>query len=201
MRNTNLRFILFLSLLAMPACAGDDSEVDTTARGASAYQDGASPAPQSMGVDIEVEGTGSIDGLEPECQLDGLSGSFTGLFSGEAAIDENGAFFAGMASATALFTTPTGCEIPQLDVETVTRVSVRASIPATQINCQGYCAAQTPDTQAECVASCAVEGASIVAETELSAEQVAAVSARNLSGGALGELEVDLIFDQVIGAN
>src|SRR5688572_15783745 len=196
MRNPNLCFVMFMSLV-MPACAGDDSEVDTTARGASAYQDGESPAPQSMDLEIEVEGTGSIDGLEPECQLDGLSGSFTGLFTGDAAIDEDGAFVAGMASATALFTTPSGCEIPQLEVEAVTRVGVRASIPATQANCDGFCAASAgtdAGAQAECAATCTTQDARIVAEAELSADQVAAVSARNLAGGALGELEVDLLF-------
>ncbi|HTM22338.1 MAG TPA: hypothetical protein VL172_17580, partial [Kofleriaceae bacterium] len=122
---------------------------------------------------------------------------------GEAAIDDGGAYTAGMASATAVFQTPAGCAIPDIDIDTVTSVTVRATIPADQVNCQAYCAARVAggEDQVACDAACSTDQASIEAEAELSAAQVAELSARNLSGGALGEVDADLTFDHLIDAD
>jgi hypothetical protein len=161
-----------------------------------------------------------MSGLQPECVLDGAAGAFEGEYAGEATIEDDGAYVAALASSTAQFFTPSGCLVPELEIAALTEVVVRASITATQPNCDAYCAAKArSEAEAECgatatsstcraaagseyQASCSIacsDGTDyrIVAETELSATAVAELSASQLSGLALGELSVDLTLDRI----
>ncbi len=227
---TNTRLILLTTLVGLTGCtAADEGEVDTTAQGVCTYQDAttdqggnprapARPPAQTMAIELQVDGNGTLDGLQTDC-VDGLTGSFEGLFEGEAELAGDGTYVAGLASATAVFETPGGCDIPAIDIDAVSRVSVRASLPASDVNCDGYCAARAraaaeaecgaeptaiacraaaeADYQASCSAACTVDQRRLVAETELQAAAVAELSARNLSGAALGDLDVDLEFDRI----
>ena len=223
------------ALLLAAACAGDeDATIDTTARGQATYRDAATdhdgaprqpaappeqPDGDPMRIQITVEGTAEMPDLDPSCALDGATGSFEGIFAGEASLGEDGAYVAGLASADALFSTGTGCEVPDLEITALSEVVVRGEISATTRNCETYCEAQArAHGEAECgagadAAACRAEAESelagscqtectttahaIVAETRLSVDAVAALSARGLTGAALGELEVDLQFERM----
>jgi len=240
MRQNLLRFVFVGAccgaLVTSAACTSEDDEVDgdTTARGVATYEDArtdssgqpqqpATPEPQPandpMRVEIRVEGMGTLDGLDPQCSLDGLSGAFDGLYTGQGSVDDDGVYVAGFASSTATFETPTGCEIPTLEIGTVTNVVVRGELSATTTNCQSYCSAKarssaetecsgnnneascraTAESEyaASCQTQCTTTNHRIVAETQLSATAAAELSARNLSGAALGELFVDLTYDRI----
>lgn len=222
-------------LFSLSACTGGSGNVDsdTTTRGESRYADSETdqsgeskqpaappeqPASDPMLVEVSVEGTGDMSGLDPECSLDGSTGSFDGLYFGEANLDDGGAYVAGMASSQASFQTPSGCEIPELEISAVTEVVVRGTLSATTQNCETYCEAKArsygesecdagasecraqaeSEYQGSCETSCTSSTTHVIAaETRLSMEQTAEVSARQLSGSALGELEVDLTFDHM----
>lgn len=223
-----------LSMFFALAACGTDADVDTTASGAATYKDSATdqqgqpkeaakPAPQSMSVSIIVEGSGNLSGLEPECSVEGLAGSFEGLFQGDASVDGDGLYVASLASSEAELTTPSGCEIPTIEITALGEVKVRATISATSTNCQSYCEAKArSEAEAQCgsdagSASCraAAEGQYtsscttsctstthvIVAESKLSAQALAELNARSLTGAALGDLQVDLTFDRIEDAN
>ena len=233
---------LFVSILASltftaAACGGSDDtgsdEADTSVEGKAIYRDAstdhagnartaAAPPGQDAVITVEVRGTGDIDGLDPQCSLDGASGAFEGVYAGEVSLDEGGLFAALMSSNTATFETPAGCEIPTLTVGAVTEVVVHAELEATTANCDTFCeahgraeaeaecgataeaascrAAAEGQAQASCEVSCASETHHIVAEATLSADALAQINAAQLTGAALGELDIDLVFDQVVDA-
>jgi len=123
----------------------------------------------------------------------------------------------------ATFETPTGCAIPELTIGTMNEVVVRAELVATQPNCETYCAASAradaeaacgataaaaacrtdAETKAEasCQTTCVSETKRIVAETALSAEALLQLNARGVSSTSLGELKVDLVFDEIAAAS
>jgi hypothetical protein len=218
------------SLLAATGCTSEQ-EVDTTAFGVARYQDAetdeagnprdpSGPASQEMAVAIHIEGSGELSGLEPQCTLDSVAGSFEGELLGTATIDEDGAYVAALASSTAEMFTPSGCEIPELEITALSEVLVRATIAATTQNCESYCSAKARshgeaecgaepgsascrlaaegDYRASCQTSCRSETTHVlVAESRLSATALAELTATSLTGAALGEISVDLSFDRI----
>jgi hypothetical protein len=226
---------IFIALLFTAGCDDSGADIDTTARGKATYDDArtdaggnpaqpASPPSQSssdpMRLTLMVSGTGEITGLEPACALDGATGSFEGLFAGEASLDGDGAYLAALASGDAFFSTPSGCDIPDVQISALTEVVVRGELSATTQNCETYCQARARaygegecgaeagsatcraeaegEYSAACTTQCTASTThSIVAETRLSTQAVADLSARSLTGAALGEIEVDLSFDRM----
>jgi hypothetical protein len=223
-----------LSLAAFGACASDDdgtgsqtSEVtgamryqDATTNSDGSPRDAASvPADQSVTVTVEVRGTGVITGVEASCTLDGATGQFRALFDGTANVDENGAYVAGFGSGSARIETLSGCAIPELTVNAITDVVVRAEIAATTQSCETYCAASArSDAEAECAgssseaecraaaeasatASCTTECTSqrdvIVAEASLAASLLGDLDADALRAAAFGDFAADLTFDHM----
>lgn len=229
------RLYLSLFLTTAVACTGADSEILTHTEGEVAYDDAetnaadepqqpARPAPQPAGdpmmVEVILEGRAEMNGLEPECELDAVSGSFDGWLAGEAAVDDDGFYVAALTAEEAVFETPGGCAVPELDILAVTHARVRATLSATERNCEGYCAARarahaedscqvaadraacwaaaTADYQASCQATCRSERVRvIVAEAELDATALAALDAEALEGALLGEIRADLTFDHM----
>lgn len=224
---------LSFALVATAACTGE-ADIDTTARGTASYEDAATnrqgeaqqpaqPDPQPMYVEIIVEGTGQMSGLEPQCSLDGATGSFDALFAGEADVSDDGAYVAGLASGDAFVTTPSGCEVPEVQITAVGDVTVRATIEATTANCTSYCEAKArhhgeamcgaepgqascraeaeAEYAASCTTTCTTTAHVIAAETALSAQALAELNARSITGAALGELSVDLTFDRIEDAD
>lgn len=224
--------------LLISACgpSGETVEGDTQAEGQTQYKDAqtddsgatqepAKPRAQDMDVEIHMAGTGTLSGLQPECQLEGSGGQFTGLLQGTGQIDANGLYVAGFVTAEGLFTVPSGsCEIPELSIGTLTEVSVRALLENTTENCQTYCESKArSQAEAECQsqvdeASCraSVEASyssscqtscsgsttrRIVAEASLSAQALATLNAQALGLEGFGTLEADLTFDRIEEAN
>lgn len=219
--------------LALAACTGDPgapAEGDTTVTGPTRWRDaettpdggpaeaGRPESQDGMRVYVTVEGDGTLSGLEPECELEGATGSFVGVLEGDAQIDDDGTYVAVLASEQGTFTTPTGgCEIPELEIATVTSVGVRGELETTQQNCESYCEAHARaeaesacGSDASCRAEVEAEEAAtcettctgsttytLVAETALDATAVAELNASGLTGTGLGTLEVDLTFDRV----
>jgi hypothetical protein len=239
MKSNRLFLPILASLTITAAACGSDGEgtvndeADTSVVGKAIYRDsstdhagnawaGSAPPAQDADITIEVRGTGTLDGLEPQCSLEGTSGAFEGVYAGEVSLDDAGLFASLVSSTTATFETPSGCEIPTLTVGAVTEVVVRAELDATTANCnavweahgraeaEAECGATADaascrttaeaDAQASCTASCAAETHRIVAETTLSADALARLNASELSGAALGELDIDLVFDRVVDA-
>lgn len=229
---TNSTIYLTLAALGLAGAACSTSaDQDTTAQGVASFEDAqtdsagdsrepARPEPQDVDIEIRVEGTGVLSGLEPQCSVDELAGAFEAQLFGEAFVDDDGAYVAGMSSADALVQTPSGCEVPDLEVSAVTDVVIRGTIAATTHNCEAYCAAKArSQAEAACgaeasAADCrAAEEASydgscelsctagpryvIAAETRLSASAVAALSLESLTAVALGAIEADLTFDHI----
>lgn len=221
-----------LAAFALLGCTAQ-SEVDTTADGTATYKDSQTdhdgqakqpdrPEAQSISVEIDVEGSGDLSGVDTTC-VDGLGGSFTGLFEGEGHIDGDGAYAAGLASADAEFLTPSGCTIPELQINALSDVVVRATLEATTTSCQHYCSAKARSSaeadcgadasaaqcrssaeaayESSCTTSCTTSGYSIVAETRLSAQALAELNARAITGAAIGEIHAELTFDHVEDAN
>jgi hypothetical protein len=239
---TNLRRSLFLTSLALittAACSSDDDggtggdDAETAVSGKALYRDAstdhtgqphaaAAPAEQDVSLSIDVRGTGTLEGLDAQCSLEGASGQFEGVYQGSASLGDDGLFAELLASTAASFQTPAGCEIPDLSIAAMTEIVVRAEITATTANCEAFCSAHArAEAEAECGAtadaaacradaegelagscttSCVAETHHIVAETALSADAVAAINAAGLTGTALGELDVDLVFDRVVDA-
>jgi hypothetical protein len=229
------RLCFTLLLTAAAACTGADAETLTRAEGQARYHDAATdadgnshpparPAPQPasdpMMVEVVLDGQAEMSGLDPECELDALSGSFDGWLAGEAALDDGGAYVASMTAGQAVFETPGGCTIPEIEILAVTSARVRATLSATEANCDGYCAArarahaeqhcQAADDRAGCWASAAAEYQAachsscqldstrvIVAEAELTAAALASLDAEALEGALLGDIQVDLTFDHM----
>jgi hypothetical protein len=225
-----------IAAVLLPACSSDDDtgptpDTGTTAQGLTRYHDAATdpsgnphtaatPAPQTATLDISVRGNGQLEGLGTTCTTDGAAGEFHGLFSGEAELGADGAYLAILSSAEALFETPSGCTIPDLQIDLLGEVVVRASISATVENCETYCAADAraeaelecaaaadaascraaveADVSASCQTSCVGEDHQIVAETSLSLQALADLNAAALGGTSIGDLAVDLTFDAVI---
>lgn len=221
---------LVAALLATAACTSGDAEIDTNSSGNAIYRDAetdhqgqpaaaARPDPQDLNLTIEVSGTASLADLEPRCALDEASGSFTALFEGQAVIDEDGVYAAGLASSEATFLSAGGCTIAPVELTAMTEVVVRAELAATIPNCESYCQAEArAEAEAECGAdasaatcrgtaeashaaacttTCTSETQMIVAETALSATAIAALNAQTATGTGLGQLEVDLVFDHL----
>lgn len=227
------------------ACYGSSNpDEDTQVQGQCDYQDAetdhagqpqepATPEPQDtdpenprpMQVEVRVKGNGALSGLKPECQLDGASGQFKGLLSGEGEISEDGFYFAGMNSNEAELTTPSlQCEIPDLHIDAFTEVVIRALIENTSRNCKNYCEAKARHhAEAECgssstaqycrareegeySASCRQECSGsttrrIVAETKLGLAALAELNAKGLGFSGLSEMQVDLTFDRIEESN
>lgn len=222
---------LVAALLAMAACTSSDAEIDTNASGQAVYRDAttdhegqpaaaARPDPQGLWITIEVTGTASLSDLEPECALDEASGNVTALFAGEAILDDDGLYVAGLASAQATFVSGSGCTLPPVELSTMTDVVVRAELEATTPNCETYCQAEArAEGEAECgaepsAATCRATAEAghaaactstctgetthaIVAETALSAAAIAELNAQAVTGSGVGELEVALVFDHM----
>lgn len=218
---------------------GDEVSGDTVASGKTAYEDSETdhdgmaqepeaPAPQPESDPIQVEivlsGTGDLGVVPSSCSLDQGAGQFTSLLSGTGEIDENGLYIAGFLSSEATFFSPSGCELPEVSVATLTSVEVVARLSNTQENCNSYCSAKArSQAEAECGsypndASCRVSaeadytascettcnGAStrvIVARSSLSISAVATLNATALGVDGLGNIEVDLTFDHIEEAN
>jgi len=159
---------------------------------------------------------------EPECQLDQASGAFSGLYEGEAQIDD-GVYVATFASSEAAFETPSGCTLPDLAIGTLTRVVLRAELSATTENCEAYCAAKArseaeaecegdPDQaacradfaasyEASCETACSTSTHRIVARTALGVDTLAALNASSITGTGLGTVQADLTFDHIEDAS
>lgn len=227
--------LLGLGLAGAVACSDGEpepAEGDTTAGGACTYEDAetdssgqpkepASPPPSDdLRVTVDVEGNGTLSGLEPQCEIEGATGEFRGLLEGTGEIDDNGVYFAVLAQEDASFTTPSGtCEIPDLQIGSVTSVVVRGELTNTQENCTTYCeskaraaAEQECGADAEaaacrgeievsyestCTEECTTSTRKIVAEAALGVDAIAAINASGLTASGLGEIEVDLTFDHV----
>lgn len=225
----SLTTVLLWTAFGAAAC-GPDADAETTAEGSAIYDDAettadgsdsepASPEPgTSMTVDLEVDGTGDLDVGDPSCALDG--NSFDALYEGEGETTGDGVYLASFAAADATFETPSGCEIPDAEVNVVTGVSVVARIENTSQQCETYCQAKARSyAETECEgdadeASCRGEAETtyegsctttcedpetrfIVARTELGAGAVANLAVSELSGKALGTIEADLTFDRL----
>lgn len=229
-----MRIIAMTVLLA--ACDGDGTaEGESTATGRATYEDAQSgtdgvaqdpqpvepqPNDDPMTVEVLVEGTGTFEVTEPECELDQATGAFEGLYQGEAEVDEEGLYVATLSETEATFQTPSGCTLPDLSIGAVTDVVVRGELSATQENCETYCAAKArSEAEATCEgdsdeASCRAEEETtyaascetactgstthvIVAETSLGASALTDLDLAGLGGTALGTVEADLTFDHV----
>jgi hypothetical protein len=243
---TYLRRTLFLAslatLTATAACGSDDdgdntgddtAETESELSGQAIYRDSATdhagqprqasaPAEQDVSLEIDVRGNGTLDGLDPQCSLEGAAGQFEGVYVGSAGLGDDGAFAELLTSTTATFETPTGCAIPELTIAAMTEVVVRAKLTATAQNCESFCEAHArAEAEAECGATadaatcradaegeltasctttCTSETHHIVAETALSASAVAALNAAGITGTTFGDLDVDLVFDRVLDA-
>jgi hypothetical protein len=237
-----LSILASISFVSVAACSsssepGDDTPTDepeTSVEGQALYRDAstdhsgnpraaARPPEQAVDLRIDVRGTGTLEGLEPQCTLDGASGAFEGVYQGEITLDGDGLYAALLASTAATFETPSGCAIPTVSIGAMTEVVIHAEIAATTPSCTAFCeahgraeaeaecgatadaascrAAAETSIAASCTASCTTETHRIVAETALSAEALAALNAGELTGSALGELDVDLVFDRVVDAS
>lgn len=177
------------------------------------------PSGSDMNVSIDVEGDGTISGLDPSCALEGTSGGFTGLYQGDATVDDNGVYTASLAEGS--FTTPSGaCVIDNLQIGSFTSVVVRGELQNTQKNCTTYCDAKAraaaesacdgeadqascrSSAEADYSGSCTTECTSsttrrIVAETSLGVTDLASLNAQGLSGATIGEVNADLTFDHI----
>lgn len=228
-----MRPSILIALIGTLGCADPEpAEGDTQASGTCAYEDAetdtagepkepASPPPSDdLRVTIEVAGTGTLSGLEPACEVEGATGGFTGLLEGSGEIDGNGTYVALLASNEATFTTPSGtCDIPELEIGSVTSVVVRGELTNTQTNCETYCESKARAAAEEscgadasaascrtefegsyestCTQECTTSTRTIVAETSLGLDAVAAINASGLTGSGLGEIEADLTFDHI----
>jgi hypothetical protein len=237
--STSMKLVLAAAAAAVAACGDDAADADTTARGQAVYRDAETnaagepqpaarcapqPSHDPMLVEILVRGSGDLGDLDPQCSLDGATGSFKGLFSGVATIDGDGAYVATLASADAFFETPSGCEIPTIEIGAVTEVVIRGTLSATTQNCEAYCSAKARsyaegecsgagdqvacraaaegEYQASCGASCSAETTHVIAaEAALSASALAELNAAALTGAALGELSANLTFDYLADAS
>jgi len=205
-RTTNMIAITAAAMWLGACSSSSEDNIDTTANGVARYQDApaegepARPDAQTMLVEVRAEGTAEMSDLDPQCAVDGVTGSFDALFVGDAVIADDGSYVAAMSSGEAELTTPTGCEIADMEITAVTRVVVRATVEADSANCEVYCAANAryegdASLAGECTAQCTTSAHVIVAETELSADAVAALAIDELSGAALGDIHADLVFD------
>jgi hypothetical protein len=225
---TYTTLIAFLATASIAACA-DDPDTTSEVTGAMRYQDAAtehdgtarepaSPPPQTATVTVEVRGTGDLSGLDPQCALDGASGEFHALYTGEADVSDDGVYLAGLAASDARIETLSGCVIPDLTVGLITDVVVRAELDYTTQNCETYCAASArADAEAECGATadaaacradaesqleasctttCTEEQRQVVAEVSLGASFLGEVDAEALRAAAFGQMAVDLTFDR-----
>ena len=160
-----------------------------------------------------------MTGLEPSCQLDGASGQFHALFDASATVDDSGAYVAAVTSGDARVETLGGCAMPELTINLITDVVVRAEIATTTTSCQSYCAASARgQAEAECQgfvdaggvprraeaaasASCQTECTTqrdvIVAEVSLAASLLGDLDAEALRAAALGDFSADLTFDHM----
>lgn len=224
-----MRSIAIVMLLA--ACVPEEVEGETEATGTAMYRDAGTtsdgtmtrdpdavpeqPNADPMRVFVEVEGTGTFDVGDPQCEADELTGAFQGLLEGDAEIDEDGVYFAAMGEGD--FETPSGCTIPSLSIGVVTGVVVRGELAATTQNCDTYCTAKARSVaesecdgnadeagcraaaeatyEASCTTSCTSTTHVIVAETSLGASALGGLDL--LGGSALGTIEADLEFDHV----
>jgi hypothetical protein len=224
----------YLSLLSIfsfaTACTSsdDDGDAGTRVAGQAVYADSATDEngnPQDPAVavgtadlSIVIEGSGTIPEIDPQCAID-PTGVFTASFLGEMTIAEDGAYVATLGSGSGSVTTPSGCEIPDLEVGVVTDVRVRAEIAATTQSCDGYCeasarasaeaecgaspsaaecrAAAAAEASASCTTTCTTETHVIVAEVSLAASLLGELDVETLRAAALGELHVDLVFDHM----
>ena len=237
----NIRsLIVSMALVCATACSGgtkstDNTAGDSDASGNAAYRDArtdhdgnaaepSAPAPQEdsspMKVELQLSGTGSnLNSVDPTCVLDGVGGSFTGSIVGTGTIDDSGAYTSVLAQQDGTFTTPSGaCVLDEVDIATLTDVTVHAELQNTEPNCSTYCASSAradaeeqcgsdasdascrADAEASAEASCKTEctGSTtrrIVADAHLSASEVATMNAGALGLTGVGEVTADLTFD------
>ena len=216
------RILPLLTAALLVACNGDDADVETEAMGTARYADASDStepesSPDGFDITIEAEGTGSFDVSEPQCEADGLTGAFTALYSGEAEVDDDGVYVASLTTVEA--ETPSGCELPDLDIGLVTDVVVRGEVQATTQNCDTYCESKAraygetecegdpdeascrstaeADFESSCSTACEDEAQVIVAETSLTAAALSSLDLQSLTGAALGTVTADLTFDRI----
>ncbi len=224
---------LFVTILAATAaCTGGDdgSSGDDAVVGAARYGDAdtdpsgaprapARPPAQEATLAVSVEGQAVLTGMAATC-ADGLAGQFEARYAGELAIDDDGAYAGGFGAAVASLQTPSGCAIPALTVQLVTRVTARAELAATTRNCASYCEASARSdaeatcagqvdqvscrataeatARASCTTTCTEQVHAIVAEVSIGVEGLTAIDAAALRAAALGQLTADLTFDHMI---
>ncbi len=225
-------YTLFITMLCTALTAGCGTEEDSRASvsGAMRYQDAATdpngtpreaeapPPGTTINVTVEVRGTGTLSGLDPQC-LDGASGQFHALFDGVATVDDDGAYVAAVGEGGGQIETLSGCPIPDLNVGVITDVVVRAEIEATTAQCESYCsasaraaaeaecagsgdqascrAAAESSANASCTTECTTQRDVIVAEASLAASLLGDLDAEALRAAALGDFTANLTFDHM----
>lgn len=225
-------YTLFITMLctALTAACGSEEESTSQVSGAMRYDDAstdasgnpreaeAPPPGTSIAVTVEVRGTGTLEGLDPQC-LDGASGQFHALFDGAAVVDDDGAYVAAVGEGGGQIETLSGCAIPDLTVGLITDVVVRAEIEATTAQCESYCAASAraaaeaecagssdqascraaaeSSASASCTTECTTQRDVIVAEASLAASLLGDLDAEALRAAALGDFTANLTFDHM----
>ncbi|MFT6143913.1 MAG: hypothetical protein ACJATT_003926 [Myxococcota bacterium] len=209
-----------LLLTALLTACGGQAETEST--GNAQYVESSETAdeparPDGFFLEIRAEGTGTFDVAAPECQADSLTGSFNALYEGEADVNNDGIYIASLTTAEAQ--TPSGCDLPDLDIGLVTDIVVRGEVQATSSNCSTYCDSQAgayADTEcsgdadeascrstaeaeytSSCTTSCESSTNVIVAETSLTATALTSLDLTALTGAALGTVTADLTFDHI----
>jgi len=221
-------FIMMLCTALTAACSEEDTKASVS--GAMRYDDAstdasgnpreaeAPPPGTSIVVTVEVRGTGTLEGLEPQC-LDGASGQFHALFDGAATVDDDGAYVAAVGEGGGQIETLSGCAVPELTVGVITDIVVRAEIDATTASCSSYCeasarssaeaecagnsdqagcrAAAESSASASCNTECTTQRDVIVAEASLAASLLGDLDAEALKAAALGDFTANLTFDHM----
>jgi hypothetical protein len=178
----------------------------------------AAPPAQDAKLSIIVEGSGQIPNVDPQCALD-PAGSFEAHYLGSLNLTDDDVYASSLFEAATEIRTPSGCEIPELAVAAITGARVRAELTVTTQNCQTYCAAAAranaeeqcgataasaecrataeASGEAACTTTCTTDARVIVAEASLAASLFGSLDANALRAAALGDLEVDLVFDRM----
>jgi hypothetical protein len=206
------RVILFLGILAIVAACSAQSSASGSAtydRPADAGGDPVQPQErrEDFQVTVTVAGAADFEAVNSAlCQL--TNGDFTLESQGEGSIDADGRYrteFSTEAQAGTTVSNPLCGALKNLEIDSVTQLTLEASVPANATNCEGYCQATAEGSctggspscianqKASCQTSC--EGSTrIKGQGQLSSSQAADVNSR-LNGSGRVEAQVDLIFD------
>lgn len=203
-------FIILIGSILCAGCGGQNQTSGSASYVKPANSGGKPVAAQpkdELKLSVALQGTAGFEKLQSAlCAL--TSGDFSERVDASGSVDSNGHYVGAWASESAAGSAmnPLCGAIKNVQIKSLTAVTVTASIPANAANCDGYCSAKadndcaaaadkvmcTSTTTASCKTQC--QGSTKITGTGSASASALTEASGRLGGSGMVDAQVDLVF-------